>query len=287
MSTGAPFRTFVSVPDLARGRDESWVVIDARFDLTDSRAGLDAYRAGHLPGAVYAHLDEDLSGPRIPGETGRRPLPSPDDLASALRTWGASPGTQVVVYDDRSGSMAAARLWVLLRWLGHEDVAVLDGGFPAWLRAGLPISRALPGPRAGTLQPHLRPEWVAETPDVTAAMTQASTVLIDARPADVYRGTGSSLDRVPGHIPGARCLPVAVIEGEHGQLASRETLRLRYSSLGALDPGTRSRIAYCGSGVWAAQHVLALTHLGVPNARLYVGSFSEWLVDEDRPAQTS
>ncbi|HAN72087.1 MAG TPA: sulfurtransferase [Actinobacteria bacterium] len=283
----APFHTLISVAEFHEHRDATWVVIDARHDLHDPRAGHAGYESGHIPGAIFAHLDRDLTGIRVPGETGRRPLPEAGDLTEAIRRWGIGPRTQVVVYDNHGGSMAAARLWVLLRWLGHEDAAVLDGGLGAWQAAGLPLSRAVPRPTHGAFEPRLQPHWIADTDQVRSALIDPHTVLIDARPTEVYRGTQPSEDRVPGHIPGARCLPLQAIQAPDGTLASAQTLVLRYQSLGALDEPVTTRIAYCGGGVWSAQHVLAMTHAGIMDARLYIGSWSEWIASGDRPAQTS
>lgn len=283
----APFRTLITVTELHEHRDATWVLIDARHDLSDPRAGHAGYEGGHLPGAVFAHLERDLAGTPVPGETGRRPVPTVQDLAEAARRWGISRATQVVVYDNEAGSMAAARLWVLLRWLGHEDVAVLDGGLTAWRAAGLPLSRSVPRPARGTFEPRPQAQWLVDTDEVRSILNDPHTVLIDARPTEVYRGLQSSLDSVPGHIPGARCLPLQAIQSANGCLASTEDLVMRYQSLGALDQPVTTRIAYCGSGVWAAQHVLAMTHAGITDARLYVGSWSEWVASGDRPAQIS
>ena len=282
-----PFQTLISITELREQRNATWVLIDARHDLTDSRAGHAAYEGGHLPGAVFAHLDRDLAGTPIPGETGRRPAPSVRSLTATARRWGISPTTQVVVYDNDAGSMAAARLWVLLHWLGHENVAVLDGGLRAWEAAGLPLSRSVPRPAHGTFEPRIQPNWLVDTQHVRAILNDPHAVLIDARPTEVYRGTRTSLDPVAGHIPGARCLPLDAIKASDSRLAPTRTLVMRYQSLGALDAPVDTRIAYCGSGVWAAQHVLAMTHAGIAGSRLYVGSWSEWVASGDRPTQTS
>lgn len=285
MTVGAPFRTFITPEALSRHRDTSWVLIDARCSLDDPEWGAQVFHQGHVPGAVFADLNLDLSGAAIAGATGRRPLPAADQLAERLQQWGVSRHTQVVIYDSSSGSRAAARLWVLLRWLGHADAAVLVGGFPAWLRRGYPLDRALRRPRKGDFEPRQAHGWIADAADVTAALGDPGVVLIDGRPVDVYAGSCLSFDPVAGHIPGARCFPATETESAMGGLQVERLLRQRYSALGAADPGVTTRIAYCGSGVWAAQHVLVMTHLGLDNSRLYVGSFSEWVADETRPTQ--
>jgi thiosulfate/3-mercaptopyruvate sulfurtransferase len=286
VTTKAPFRTFITPEEFVAYRDESWVVVDARFDLGDPEWGLRSYQAGHVPGAVFADLNVHMSGRHVPGETGRRPLPDPDELAATLRSWGVSRDTQVVIYDGSSGRLAAARLWVLLRWLGHARAAVMAGGFPAWTRSGLPVETTVAAAAPGDFAVRLDDQWIADVADVATALSDPGTVLMDARPVDVYAGTAVSFDPIAGHIPGARCLPLDAFELPDGGLHADSTLRQRFSAMGALDPSVQSRIAYCGSGVWAAQLVLIMTHLGIGNARLYVGSFSEWLVDDRRPTQS-
>lgn len=282
---GAPFRTLLTVEDLLASRDPSWVLLDARHALDDRCAGRVAYDAGHLPGARFVDVDEDASGPVAPGRTGRRPLPSPDRFAEAIRRWGITAGSQVVVYDWASGADAAARVWVLLKWIGVADVAVLDGGFTRWVAEGGALEAASPPVPPSAFVPRIDPRWVATTEDVTAALTDCRTVLVDARSEEVYRGAASTFDAVRGHIPGARCLPVYELSQADGRLLPPEDLQRLYDGAGVADAG-QARIAYCGSGIWAAQHVLAMACAGIPGARLYVGSWSEWTADRTLPVQT-
>lgn len=282
----APFRSFITSDAFLAHRDASWVVVDARFNLDDPAWGLRSYLAGHVPGAVFADLNAHMSGRHVPGKTGRRPLPDPEVLAATLRSWGVSRDTQVVIYDGSSGRLAAARLWVLLRWLGHTRVAVMIGGFPAWMRSGLPVETSMAEVTPGDFVVRRDCRWIADIADVATSLSVPGTVVMDARSADVYAGATVSYDPIAGHIPGARCLPLDALELPDGGLPCDRTLRQRFQAVGAMDPGVESRIAYCGSGVWAAQLVLIMTHLGIENARLYVGSFSEWLVDERRPTQS-
>jgi thiosulfate/3-mercaptopyruvate sulfurtransferase len=162
----------------------------------------------------------------------------------------------------------------------------MAGGFPAWTRSGLPVETTVAAAAPGDFAVRLDDQWIADVADVATALSDPGTVLMDARPVDVYAGTAVSFDPIAGHIPGARCLPLDAFELPDGGLHADSTLRQRFSAMGALDPSVQSRIAYCGSGVWAAQLVLIMTHLGIGNARLYVGSFSEWLVDDRRPTQS-
>ena len=262
--------------------DPRWVVMDCRFNLMDTEAGRRAYRERHLPGARYAHLDEDLSSPITP-TTGRHPLPDPAQLARTLGDWGIGPETQVVAYDDMGGMLAAARLWWLLLWLGHKMVAVLDGGFPAWQRAGLPLTAEL-----STVQPTLfngHPDdrlWLT-TAQVLAL--PAEHVLLDARTAARFRGEMEPIDPVAGHMPGALNLPTEGNLTVDGHFLPRAELRARFAArLGDRPPTTV--VHSCGSGVTACHNLLAMEAAGLPGARLYAGSWSEWIRDPSRPIAT-
>ena len=261
--------------------DPAWAVVDCRFSLADTERGRRAYREAHIPGAVYAHLDDDLSGPIRPGLTGRHPLPDVGAFAQTLSTWGLDADVQVVAYDDFGGGIAA-RLWWMLRWLGHDAVAVLDGGFPAWQRLGLPTR---PGdetrpPRSFT--PHPRPAWTVDVDTVDARRTDPSYRLIDARAAARYRGEHEPIDPVAGHIPGAVSAPFVDNLDADGSFLAPETLRARFETVLAGVPPQRA-ICYCGSGVTAAHNLLALAHAGLGNALLYPGSWSRWITDPARP----
>jgi thiosulfate/3-mercaptopyruvate sulfurtransferase len=237
-------------------------VLDVRWTL--AKDGRVAYAAGHLPGAVFADLDDDLCGQ--PGAGGRHPLPDPAALETALRRLGVRAGHPVVVYDAGgvNPTGAAARAWWTLRWAGIEDVRVLDGGFAAWVAAGEPVTSDTPQPPPGdvTVRPGGMPVWTE------AEASDPDNVLLDARIPQRYRGELEPVDPVAGHIPGARNLPAAETVDEHGRLR-------------ALDVGGERLGAYCGSGVTAAQLVLALHEQGVP-AALYVGSWSHWITDPRR-----
>jgi len=251
------------------------VVVDTRFSLADVEQGRRHYRRGHIPTAVYAHLDEDLSGPIIPGVTGRHPLPDPDALSARLGAWGISNARQVVAYDDADGGIAA-RLWWLLRWLGHDAVAVLDGGWRAWTAADLPFTTAIPAPEPADFQPALRTGQVVETQEVMAMRKDERARLVDSRTSDRFAGQNETIDPVAGHIPGAANLPYPDTARPDGSSLDPETLRSLFRKrLGNVDPGTIA--FYCGSGVTAARNVLAMEHAGLPGSRLYAGSWSEWI----------
>jgi thiosulfate/3-mercaptopyruvate sulfurtransferase len=276
--------TLVDVHILARHLDDpDWVVVDCRFTLTDPAAGRRAYDAGHIPGARYAHLNDDLSSAVTRG-SGRHPLPEPDQLAQKLGAWGIERGRQVVVYDDTFGAMAS-RLWWLLRWLGHDAVALLDGGYPRWLRAKLPVTASLPDVRPARFNAQPRNElWVdAET---VAAAPVHGTLVVDARGEERFNGDIEPLDKVAGHIPGAINAPYEDNLDLSGEFMSDDALRDHYVALLA-GVAPEKTIMMCGSGVTACHNILALEHAGMPGARLYVGSWSEWITDSRRPVTQS
>jgi thiosulfate/3-mercaptopyruvate sulfurtransferase len=262
--------------------DPRWVVMDCRFSLMDTGAGRRAYAESHLPGACYAHLDEDLSSPVTPA-TGRHPLPDPARLARRLGEWGIGPGTQVVTYDDMGGMLAAARLWWLLRWLGHKAAAVLDGGFPAWQRAGLPLTATSPVVQPAPFE--ARPDdrlWLT-TAQILALPSEH--VLLDARTTARFRGEMEPIDPVAGHIPGALNLPTEGNLSADGHFLPLAALRARFTTLLAERPPT-AMVHSCGSGVTACHNLLAMEAVGLRGSRLYAGSWSEWIRDPARPVAT-
>jgi thiosulfate/3-mercaptopyruvate sulfurtransferase len=264
--------------------DADWAVFDCRFALSAPERGRREYLAAHIPGAVYAHLDEDLSGPVVPGRTGRHPLPAVEWFAGVLSRWGIAAGVQVVAYDDSGGSMAA-RLWWMLHWLGHEAAAVLDGGWPAWQEAGYPEASGPEQRAARTFTPHVHPDLVLSSAEVAARLHDPRTRLLDARAAVRYRGEQEPIDPMAGHIPGATSAPYPENLDAAGRFRSPEELRARFADLlGATPP--EGAVAYCGSGVNAGHTLLALAHAGLGMGRLYAGSWSEWIADPARPIAT-
>jgi thiosulfate/3-mercaptopyruvate sulfurtransferase len=255
------------------------IVLDVRWRLGDPR-GRENYLIGHIPGAVFLDLDAQLTGPA--GAGGRHPLPDPARLQEDLRAAGVRDGYPVVVYDHGDG-LPAARLWWTLRWAGLPDVRVLDGGFAGWTGSGKPVE---PGevtlPRGDVT---VRPGGLPVLDAAGAAATAERGALLDARTGPRFRGESEPVDPVAGHIPGARNVPSAELVGADGRLLPAGALRERFTAAGVPDGGPVG--AYCGSGVTAAQTVLALTVAGYPDPALYVGSWSEWITDPDRPVATS
>jgi thiosulfate/3-mercaptopyruvate sulfurtransferase len=258
-----------------------WVVFDCRFDLADKARGERDYRTGHIPGARFAHLERELSGP-ITASSGRHPLPDPAALNHWLGTQGVGPGTQVVAYDDSAGSMAV-RLWWLLRWLGHRQVAVLDGGWQAWRDARLGETTAIPPPAATQPYPG-RPNasLLVTTEQLLAELGSGRWRVLDARTGERFRGEKEPIDPVAGHIPGARSLPLQANLGADGRFLNPDRLRQLYQAeLG--DHAPSAAACMCGSGVTACHDLLAMEIAGLNGARLYAGSWSEWIRDPARP----
>lgn len=261
-----------------------WCIIDARFSLADTEQGRQDYQTSHIPNALYAHLDEDLSGPVIPGTTGRHPLPKVEAAAQTFSGWGMDHDVQVVVYDSASGSIAA-RLWWMLKWLGHDAVAVLDGGWPAWQAAELPITQEISPRPARSFVPDVRPRLLTDTEHVDLYRNDSTYRVFDARDPERYRGEQEPIDPVAGHIPGAHCASFAENITDGGRIRSPEELRCRYEQLfDGID--TAHIISYCGSGITACHNLLAIAHAGLGDAVLYSGSWSEWITDESRPVET-
>ncbi|MGW5668318.1 sulfurtransferase [Micromonospora sp. NPDC003776] len=254
-------------------------LLDVRWRLAGP-PGRDDYTAGHLPGAVFVDLDTELCGRA--GAAGRHPLPDPAALQAALRTAGVRAGQPVVVYDGGDG-MSAARAWWTLRWAGHRAVRVLHGGYPAWIAAGLPVSTEAPDPVPGdvTVTPGALP--VLDAAEAARLAAADAGVLLDVRAAPRYRGETEPIDPVAGHVPGAVNLPAPEYVAD-GRFPAAEALRQRFAAAGVAEGAPVG--AYCGSGVTAAQAVLALHLAGRPDAGLYVGSWSNWVADPDRPVAT-
>ncbi len=242
--------------------------------ILDARVSAASYREGHLRGAVHAHLDRDLSAFADPRDGGRHPLPNLEDWAETLGRWGITPATPVAIYDDRGGALAAARAWWMLRAVGHDEVAVVDGGWAAILAAGLEIDDEAPEISPAPAYPV--EQW--RLPTVTLEAVEGrpkGRVLIDVRAPDRFRGEREPLDPVPGHIPGSTNLPYVGNLDAHGRFLAPDALRARYEGvLRGAEPS--EAILSCGSGVTACHALLAMEHAGLGGAALYVGSWSEW-----------
>jgi thiosulfate/3-mercaptopyruvate sulfurtransferase len=261
------------------------VLLDASFDLADPSAGARAWAAGHVPGAQYAHLERDLSGPKLapgPGFSGRHPLPARSAFAATAGRWGIAPDRLVVVM-DRQGGPYAARLWWMLRWLGHGQVWLLDGGVPAWVAAGGALTAATT-PIPAALPPYPTAE-AAAMPTVTAdalARELGRAILVDARAPERFRGDVEPLDTVAGHVPGALNRPFKDNLDAGGRFKPRARLAQEFRDLLAA-ANDEAVVHLCGSGVTACHNLLAMTAAGLPGGRLYPGSWSEWSADPARP----
>lgn len=279
------FTTLISAAEVAAHLDDpDWVIVDCRFTLADTEKGRRDYLAAHIPGAQYAHLDEDLSSAIIPGKTGRHPLPAIDDFAATLSAWGIDARTQVVAYDDAS-AFIAGRLWWMLRWLGHDAVALLDGDWRLWQAEGRPMRSGAEPRTPRIFVPQPRPHLLATTDEIAANLGAPGLKLFDVRTAERYRGDQGVTDPVAGHIPGALSAPYLANLDADGRYLSASELRERYEAL-LDDTPAQEAIFYCGSGVSASHDLLALEIAGLGTARLYVGSWSEWIIDQARPVAT-
>jgi thiosulfate/3-mercaptopyruvate sulfurtransferase len=279
------FKTLIETSVLAANlSDPSLALVDCRFDLKDTSAGERAYEAGHIPGAVYAHVDRDLSGEKS-GTNGRHPLPEVHTFATTLGRLGIDASTQVVVYDQDSGGFAS-RLWWMLRWLGHDGVALLNGGFAKWMAEARPTKPGVEIRARRVFVPHLQPHLVATAADVAALATKKDWRLLDARAPERFRGEVEPVDKVAGHIPGAINVPFLENLDANGTFKPAADLAAKFQQASGGAPADHV-VVYCGSGVTACQDLLAMEHAGLRGARLYPGSWSEWSSDPSRPVTRS
>jgi thiosulfate/3-mercaptopyruvate sulfurtransferase len=273
--------TLVTTDQLAPHLDDpNWVVIDCRFVLSDPAAGRAMYIDGHIPQARFADLDQDLSSP-ISEQSGRHPLPAPEQFLEAVKRWGINKHTQVVAYDQMGGALAS-RLWWLMRWLGHRQVAVLEGGYPAWTAQGLPTTADLPEVVPGDFQGTPDNQMWLTSEAVAQNLSSDTSALVDARDAARYRGEVEPVDPVAGHVPGAINLPFKANLDEQGRFLSAADLHARFQTVVG-DRQPQDIVHMCGSGVTACHNILAMEVAGLSGSRLYAGSWSEWIRDEQRP----
>lgn len=276
------YSDFVTTGQLAgHATDPLWIIVDCSFDLAEPDWGAENYLEGHIPGAIYAHIDRDLSGP-ITLATGRHPLPDLKFMAERLSAWGIGPSHQVVVYDTANGAFAS-RLWWMLHYYGHDRVAILEGGYAKWISEDRPLvpGKENPHPPA-RFTVNLHPEMVAALEQVEMIRSNPDWKLVDARSAIRYRGEQEPIDPVAGHIPGA----VNRFHGENlnpdGTLLPKTELRRQFHKLLGNTP-IENTIVYCGSGVTSCLHIAVMQHVGLGIPRLYAGSWSEWIRDPNRP----
>ena len=278
-----PLAQLIDTAGLAARRSEpNLCILDCRFALEDADQGRRSYEQSHIPGARFLDLEKDLSGPVVRGQTGRHPLPQPEHLIARLRAAGLNNDSEVVLYDDGPGAFAA-RAWWLLAWLGKRSgVYLLDGGFKAWCEAGGLVTEKLsdcqPGQFAGTPDDDL----LISAQQLTESLGQPGLTLIDARALPRFLGELEPIDPVAGHIPGARCAPFSENLDATGHFLSPDQLRSRFDRL-LTDQPAATVVAYCGSGVTACHNLFALCLAGYPLAKLYPGSWSEWITDPERP----
>ena len=284
MSDTESSNTLVSVEQL-RGHlhDPRWCIVDVRHDLFDADAGMRAYQAGHIPNAVFAGIDTQLSGKKT-GFNGRHPLPPRDELVETFRGWGINSDTQIVAYDAQGGQFAS-RLWWLARWLGHARVALLDGGWPKWLNDTHLSSQQLPKKARGNFTASESMTPLVTVDQVLQSLDSQDRMLLDARTAERYRGEQEPIDPVAGHIPGARNRPWQQNLNSDQTFKSAHELRSEFQVL--LNQRTPDQITHqCGSGVTACHNVFAMELAGLPGSALYGGSWSEWIADPARPVAT-
>jgi thiosulfate/3-mercaptopyruvate sulfurtransferase len=283
--TSELFTTLIETNDVAAHLDDpNWAFVDCRFFLNHPELGRKQYLDAHIPGAVYADLDHDLSGPVTPGATGRHPLPDVDTFAATLGRWGIDEHVQVVAYDG-AGGMVAGRLWWMLNWMGHERVAVLNGDYRAWFHEGRPTRSGEETRTPRTFAPRVQAERVVNAQDVLASLNNPAVKLLDARGRDRFRGENETLDPKAGHIPGAKPAPYVENIDEKGRFLSPQELAARFDALLGDTPAEEA-ILYCGSGVTAAHNALAMAVAGLKMPRIYTGSWSDWITDPARPVAT-
>lgn len=263
--------------------DPDWIVIDTRHDLADPAKGPRLYAEGHIPGAYFMHVDHDLAGHHT-GTNGRHPLPDVDEFAARINERGVTPDSQVVVYDDLSGSFAV-RLWWMLRWLGHDKVALLDGGYPLWVKEGRPVTQEAPVARQGSFVPRPHLGDTVDVHYVDRFREDPAVKLVDARASDRYKGLQEPIDPVAGHVPGAVNRFWKENLAPDGRFKAAGQLRSEFDAL--LGGMQASQVVHmCGSGVTACHNLFAMELAGLPGAKLYPGSWSEWCADPARAVAT-
>jgi thiosulfate/3-mercaptopyruvate sulfurtransferase len=277
--------TLISSEMLAAHLDDpSWLIADCRYNLKDEDWGRPQYLSGHIPGAVFVNLAHDLAGART-GTNGRHPLPSPQTMAASFGRLGIGASTQVVAYDQDAGSYAS-RLWWMLRYLGHDAVAVLDGGWAKWIRERRPTRSGEEQRPAATFTPHLRRDMRLTVDEAAKRLGDPGVLFVDARSPERFEGQSDPLDNVSGHIPGARNRFYKNNLTEDGTMRPADALRADFTRVLG-DRSADQAVMYCGSGITACQNLLAMEHAGLRGAKLFAGSWSEWESDPKRPVERS
>jgi thiosulfate/3-mercaptopyruvate sulfurtransferase len=275
------YSTIISAPELnAIINDDNVRVFDCRFSLKDPKGGLKSYQAGHLPMAQFADMDTQLSS-AMTETSGRHPLPDADVILAQLKEWGINHDTQVIAYDDISGAFAA-RLWWMMRWLGHDKVAVLNGGIQQWTQQGFPLSQDEVKFSPGEFSGSANMDWLVDIETVRAQLEANKIILIDARAADRFTGKDKTTDPVPGHVPGAHNLPFGGNLTSDGQFETADKINQRFTGI-IQDQPLINVVNMCGSGVTACHNLLAQAVAGMPPTKIFIGSWSQWIRDPSRP----
>ena len=260
-----------------------WRVFDCRYELAAPEKKKAEYAVSHIPGALYVHMSEDLAANHVPGKTGRHPLPSVDEITIKLSAMGIDNSMQVAVYDDAGGSHAA-RFWWILRWLGHDSVAVIDGGWSCWIKEKRPVSSEVLVPESKKFIASPRLNWTVTADEIYENLNNSEKCVLDARSAQRFRGENENLDPVAGHIPGAYSAPFTDNLDENENWKSKSELRQKFENILDGSPAEEA-VSYCGSGITACHNILAMFYAGLGDSRLYPGSWSEWITNPDRPLE--
>lgn len=278
------YQTIISVEDLNKNLNtQDWLIFDCRFILKDPEGGLKKFKQGHIPGAQYVDMDKDLASP-VTSTSGRHPLPNPEELINKLQSWGVNNSSQIICYDDMSGAFAA-RMWWLLKWLGHNNIAVLDGGIEKWTAKNIPLETDSQQRTAGSFSGLANNDMWVNVEFVQKELEQDKINLLDARSVERFTAKDTKTDPVAGHVPGAMSYPFAENLSKQGVFLPSEELHKRFTPI-VSNPENKELINMCGSGVTACHNILAMSIAELPMTRLFVGSWSEWIKDKSRPVAT-
>ena len=278
------YKTIISEKELKNNvSNNDFIIFDTRCDIKDSGYGIDSYTEGHIENSIFVNVDTDLAREKHQG-TGRHPLPEVETFCDKLSHWGMDNNKQVVIYDDAGGAFAG-RMWWMLRWLGHEDVAVLDGGLNSWVKNGNKLITSPTLFKKAYFEPAVNNEMIATLRDVENAQHVLNTILLDARSKERYEGINDPVDPIAGHIPGAISHPLGTNLDRTGKFKDKEELKHNFDKI-SHDLKEKEIISMCGSGITACHNILALEIAGIKNAKLYVGSWSEWITDPNRTVVT-
>ena len=276
-------QTIISVEELNKNVNDNWFIFDCRFVLKDPNGGRNKFSQGHIPGAQFADMDTDLASP-MTKTSGRHPLPNPETLIEKLQQWGVNNDSQIICYDDISGAFAA-RMWWLMKWLGHKNTAVLDGGIEKWIANNFPLETEVVKKTKGNFSGKADNSMWVDIDFVQKELAQNNLRLLDARSVERFTAFDKKTDPVPGHVPGAENFPFSENLTEQKIFLSAGKLQTRFEEVFS-NTNQDQIICMCGSGVTACHNLLAMSIAGLPMTRLYVGSWSEWIKDKDRPVAT-